>query len=194
MRSSVQLGFVVAWCSAVALAQQSSPPLTQEPPLVLRTSGQPDRRLQVLKRSASSTGEVVVDVLDVDSRQRFTIPEKLLLALRPASTAAPVSTPRLAEAPPPPVEVRRPVPPPALLPPVIRELPAAPAPTPVAVVPTAPNDRWRPISTLDDPLTPKLPIPESAPPSSPSIIESYFTPVWREGPSCYCRHSTLIGR
>ena len=95
--------------------------------LLMRTAGQPDRTLKVLKRSTFPDGDALVDVQDVTTGQRFTLPAKLADRLpRGGATAAVASA-----APPPP---RMYPPPPVPQPPRTFAPPLRPA---VAVAPVA---------------------------------------------------------
>lgn len=61
--------------------------------LLMRTTGQPDRKLRVVKRSSFLDGESLVDVQDVASGQTFTIPGKLADRLPRADLGPPAAPP-----------------------------------------------------------------------------------------------------
>ena len=90
----------------VALAQPRPP---VDPPIVLmRTAGQPDRQLKVLKQSSFSDGESIAEVQDVVNGQVFTLPGKVV-ALLPKMAGTTV-----------------PIPPPVIVAPPIRQFPPEP--------------------------------------------------------------------
>jgi hypothetical protein len=149
---------VAVWCCGVAAAQTPAAPArvtpaaavrgaespvadSSEPLIVLRTSGQPERRLRVVNTAVTSSGESVAVVMDVVTSQRFTIPESLLAALR---QTRPVTAPT--ERPLPPVLTTTPAssvetrPVRANAQPVV---PATPSQAPTSTASHATGDRWR---------------------------------------------------
>ncbi len=137
--------------------------------LLMRTTGQPDRKLKVLKRSAFDDGEVLVDVQDVGTGQTFTLPGKLADKM-PRAGAAPLAAPPPPVQPPLAMAVSKPqvaATVPALKPTVPLPPPAAvsPAPVPSAVT------EWKTI-TPDAVPAPKPAVPEAAlvPVPSPTAV------------------------
>lgn len=128
----------------------------EEPAVVLlmRTAGQPDRKLKILKRSTFPDGEALVDVQEVTTGQRFTLPAKLADRLPRAGAAPAVAAadtpPQPKLYPPPPVPQ-----PPAYVP---------PARTTVAAAPTAP-----PATTAPPPASVPPPRPQPTPPPAPTV-------------------------
>ena len=123
-----------------ALAQPRA--AADSPVVVMRTAGQPDRQLKVLRQSTYPDGESVAEVQDAQTGQIFTLPGKVVAALpKAANTVAP---PVIA-APPTPV-------PPPTRPSLFNPPPAKP------IAPPAPKS--------DEPLMPKvtyIPAPEPNP-------------------------------
>ena len=114
MASGVAAFLLAGW----ALGQPSTTPSTapaalaqprtaaDQPIVSMRTAGQPDRQLKVLKLSSFSDGESIAEVQDVANGQVFSLPGKVVALLpKLAGTAAP-TTPSVVVAPP-----IRPVPP-----------------------------------------------------------------------------------
>lgn len=147
--------------------------------LLMRTTGQPDRRLKVLNRSTYSDGESLVDVQDLASGQKFTLPGKLADRLpRESAAAPPVAFP-----PPAAQSLTTPTPPKFHQPePVAPVAPVAPAspnvverPSPVPAPPSAPlqlpggqtGTVWRPLAAP----VPPTPVPAAAlPPPQPNLV------------------------
>ncbi len=123
-----------------AALAQPRPPVDQ-PIVLMRTAGQPDRQLKVLKQSNYSDGESIAEVQDVASGQVFTLPGKIVALL-----------PKMAG-------IAAPTPPPVVVAPPIRRVPPEPKPQPQPAKFVAPPK--------DDQPTPKVTfIP--APPLEPS--------------------------
>lgn len=175
-----------------APAVRAAAPEESAPLILMRTAGQPDRTLKVLKRSTFPDGEGLVDVQDVASGQRFTLPAKLADRLpragaAPASPAAPTvaaapSVPRNYPPPPvPPPQAAVAVPPPAYVPPAQLPLlpsPALPPPIPASAppvpVPSAAPE-WKaiepaPASVAARPVPAPVPVaPTLIPVASPAV-------------------------
>jgi hypothetical protein len=83
-----------------ALAQPRPAPasVTEQPIVRMRTAGQPDRQLKVLRVTAYTEGESVAEVQDVQTGQTFTLPGKVVAMLpkEAANEASIVSTVRQA--------------------------------------------------------------------------------------------------
>jgi hypothetical protein len=136
--------------------------------LVMRTAGQPDRRIQVLKVSQYPDGQSVADLLDVESGQRFTVPGRMVAGLRRAAGAAP-PTPAAAVPPPAPK-------PAAFAPPPIQPAAAVQAALPVA----APLVSSRPVTGPPTASRVELPVAKAAPPgaaAAPPVATS--ASAWR---------------
>lgn len=67
--------------------------------VVFRTSGQPERRLKVLRVSAFPDGESLADVEDIATGDRFTLPGKVLAAAGRSRSAEPKPEPKPEPAP-----------------------------------------------------------------------------------------------
>lgn len=116
-----------------ALAQARNAPVGDLPVVLMRTAGQADRQLKVLKLSNYADGESIAEVQDVVSGQIFTLPGKVVATLPKANGA---STPPLVVAPiSEPVVAPVPVTPPVA--PTV-QAPQAPLPVPKIVVPATP--------------------------------------------------------
>jgi len=145
--------------------------------LLMRTAGQPDRKLKVLKRSTFPDGEALVDVQEVTTGQRFTLPAKLADRLprageTPAVAAvAPSPPPRLY--PPPPV----PQPPQSFAPPPRTAVAVAPTPPPTYV----PTPAYVPPPQFQPPPTPAPTVtPVAAPPTTPApVLIPSAVPEWK---------------
>ena len=86
--------------STVPAALAQPRPSVDQPIVLMRTAGQPDRQLKVLKQSRFSDGESIAELQDVASGQVFTLPGKVVALLpRMAGSAAPTQSP-VAVAPP----------------------------------------------------------------------------------------------
>ena len=88
-----------------ALAQpRPTGPAFEQPIVLMRTAGQPDRQLKVIKHSTYSDGEAVSEVQDVLSGQIFTLPGKVVAMLPKATGSvappAPISSPVTVPTPP----------------------------------------------------------------------------------------------
>ena len=153
-----------------ALAQPR--PAADSPIVLMRTAGQPDRQLKVLRLSNYPDGESVAEVQDAQTGQIFTLPGKVVAALPKAANAA---APPVIVAPPTPV-------PPHTRPTLFAPPPAKP------IAPTAPK--------LDEPPMPKvtyIPAPEPTPKAEeklpPAIPPPAVVPspgaslVWRPRPA-----------
>ncbi len=122
-----------------ALAQpRTAPSPAVEPSVVrMRTAGQPDRQLKVLRVTTCTDGEPVAEVQDMQTGQTFTLPGKVV-AMLPKEAAMPVAPPPAPTfvAPPPAAKpIAKPTlpPPDAPLEPKVLFIPA-PTPAPVAEV------------------------------------------------------------
>lgn len=132
--------------------------------LLMRTTGQPERQLKVLKRSTFSDGESLVDVRDTTSGQTFTIPGKLadLLPRYAAGKTPPAAAPEPGIAPAAPVA-------PAVAP-SLNPAPL-PAPQPRQTLPPNPTPAPRPSETVWKPVAADTaPLPLVAPPTTPPAL------------------------
>ncbi len=75
---------------AGAFAQAPKAAVESGPILVMRTAGQNDRQIRVLKVKSYSDGESLAEVQDVQTGQEFTLPGKMLAKL-PKLEAAPIA-------------------------------------------------------------------------------------------------------
>ena len=80
-----------------SLAQPRTP--SEQPIVLMRTAGQPDRQLKVLKQSSFSDGESIAEVQDVASGQVFTLPGKVVALLPKMAGTAPAPPPVVAALP-----------------------------------------------------------------------------------------------
>ncbi len=176
-----------------ALAQPRTTPApapaqAEAPILVMRTAGQPDRQLKVIKQSNPAEGEPIAEVQDVSTGQIFTLPGKVVAMLpRAANTVPPPTLASLIPAPQvrPLVPVLEPKSPTAHTAPKVTFIPppmGEPAPAPAAVAdprptpavapaslpPGAPH-AWRPLPTDD--LAPA--------PTTPPAVESGKPDRWQ---------------
>jgi len=103
-------------------AAASSTPAKGGDVVVIRTAGQPDRQLRILKVTSYGDGESIADVQDVASGAKYSIPAKVLAAMARTS-GKPALTP---------------VPAPAVVPKAnpTEKIPALPSATPTAVIPS----------------------------------------------------------
>lgn len=157
-----------------SLAQQGT--ATADQPIVLmRTAGQPDRQLKVMKLSKFTDGESVAEVQDVVTGQVFTLPGKVVALLpKAAITIAPpvsVSPPAPARPVAPPTPLSKPAPKPVQQPneqpmPKVIHIPA-PEPPPIPKI-------EKPGETK---LPPALPVPVAAPEAASGSV------VWRPRPN-----------
>lgn len=168
-----------------------SPPVRAQAPstdtvLVMKTAGQPDRRLRVLNVSNFSDGESLADVQDVDSGQKFSIPGRMVGQLkRVVETTASLPPPPAATVvqTPPSKAISKADPIVGQAPPV-RPLPTNANVTTTATVPPPPAP-VRPPETVPDSLPPvRLPAMATAPPpamSSPPVAAPTrsATIIWR---------------
>ncbi len=139
--------------------------------LLMRTTGQPDRKLKVLKRSTFDDGETLVDVRDVGTGQTFTLPGKLADKM-PRAGAAPLAAPPQSVQPPLAVAVSKPP---------VADTVSAPLP-PSATVPPAPSPsavpEWKAITTDAPPATKvkaTAPEPVLVPVPSPTAVPPPLT-------------------
>ena len=150
-----------------AVLAQPRPAPVAEPPIVrMRTAGQPDRQLKVLRVTAYTEGESVAEVQDVQTGQTFTLPGKVVAMLpKEAANAAPAPIPPMRPAPS------------AVPPPGAKSLPKPdeqPAPKVTFIPPPAPDPVAEPKS---------LPIAEPKPAVAPAAEPPARAPgaslVWR---------------
>ncbi len=146
--------------------------------LLMRTTGQPDRKLKVMNRSTFDNGDVLVDVRDEATGQQFTLPGQMADRLPRAGAATPsADPPRPGHFPPPPV----PTPPVATMPPASATVPVPepqiPVPPPPTATPTPAQTggvQWQAIRTA--PPTVPVPSPSVATPA-PASAAPVIPPV-----------------
>jgi hypothetical protein len=100
-------GAVAAACAGFSAGQSPPAPVSVAPPAVssppgatdgpragdvitFRTAGQPERRVKVLRVTASAGGEPLADLQDLTTGARYTVPARMLTAKPAAPKAAPV--------------------------------------------------------------------------------------------------------
>ena len=165
-------------CGGVAVAQPwppVSPTADAEPQYIMRTAGQSERSVKVVRPAADADG--MAEVMDTATKQTFMIPGKVLAKL-PKTTAAKPAASHPSE------PHTKPVPAPAHPSVVVSPPPSTtPAPTPPVVSPksveaTAPL----PDKPAPEPITPP-PMPAAAPPSA--VVQTGGTtdplPWWKDG-------------
>ena len=106
----------------------------------MRTAGQPDRQLKVLRVTSYTEGESVAEVQDVQTGQTFTLPGKVVAMLpkEAANAAPPVAAPPTPVVRPTPAVVEKPVPKPTPAP------EAQPQPKVLFLPPPAPEPKAEP--------------------------------------------------
>ena len=88
--------------AALAQARPAAPaPSVDQAVVRMRTAGQPDRQLKILRVTSYTEGESVAEVQDVQTGQTFTLPGKVVAMLpkEAANAAPPVAAPPLRPAP-----------------------------------------------------------------------------------------------
>lgn len=135
--------------------------------VVFRTAGQPERQLKILRVSQFSDGESLIDVQDLTTGDRFTVPGKVMAALsRPRTPPTPQPTPVA----PPTQSSAKPLPPPPV--PLTTTQPATPPPQPSPANPPAPETVATPVAEAS-----ATPIPAPVEPAEPGeIAQATATP------------------
>lgn len=138
-------------------------PETDGQVFLMKTAGQPDRRLKVLSFTDYGNGESVADVQDINTGQVFMLPGKVVTLMQrytpPAAASAPMPkptpvapTPRMVvESLPAPRQIPQPAPP--------ASPPVAPPPTPRFIPPNTPS---QPVVRAPMANPPVLPMPTPA--------------------------------
>ena len=140
--------------STVPAALAQPRPTVDQPIVLMRTAGQPDRQLKVLKQSSFSDGESIAEVQDVASGQVFTLPGKVVALLPKMGGTVPAPPPVVAAPP-----IRQVPPEPKLQPQSAKSVapPKDEQPTPKVTFIPAPPLEPTPVQRVDSKLLPALP-------------------------------------
>ena len=89
----------VAACAGLAAGQAPRPPAADPNVMVIRTAGQPDRRVRVLKSERLPDGKVLTEVKDLDSGEIYTLVDSKAGGATDGPPAPPAARPSVPAAP-----------------------------------------------------------------------------------------------